>query len=208
MSQMIERDPAAVPHVKQFAAVISAAAADLTRMVEDVVTRAQLDAGRLPLRIEELDAVEETEWALKIFECGIDRLAVRCEPGMLNGDRSAIRQVLRNLVSNAVRYGGDRIDVLGNSSERSYRWTVRDDGPGLPQNVSNRVFGSERALVSVPDGDRGVGLGLGVATELVRRMGGALQYRRTAGVTEFSFTIPHPHAEWRTNAPLVGAFSA
>jgi signal transduction histidine kinase len=188
MSQIIEQDATAPPHVKQFAAVISSAAADLTRMVEDVVTCAQLDAGSLPLVIEDLDAAHETRIAIKPFERRLCELSVSCEPGDVRADRAAIRQILRNLLSNALCHGGGAIDVDGRVEADRYRWTIRDDGPGL-RAQTDRTPSDPMGGSSTHD-DPGIGLGLAVARGLARDLGGELSYGRVRGLTEFSFAVP------------------
>ncbi len=198
MSQMIEHDRNAPAHVKQFASVISAAAVDLTRMVEDVLTCAQLDAGDLSLFTEELDAAEQTRIAVKPFEHGLCGMRVSCSPAPIRADRAALRQILRNLVSNAVRHGGDEVEVVAGVHGDTYRWMIRDNGPGLPADFEATTRTGLDGIAGDEQG--GLGLGLAMARRLARSLGGDLRYRRTNGTTEFSFVLPLVRAQ--TQAPL------
>ena len=99
-------------------------------------------------------------------------------------DRDKLRQVLANLVSNAVKYsfGRGRVDVRLEQRRAHLRIAVRDQGVGIPESELERVF--EKFYRLYPDMTRGVGgtgLGLYICRELVRRMGGNIWVESSEG---------------------------
>lgn len=101
-------------------------------------------------------------------------------------DADALREVLANVLDNARRHAGGRIEVLVRATEGGVEIRVTDDGPGVPVGWEERVF--ER-FVSI--GHRaGSGLGLAIARELARRHGGDLRY------TDRSFVLWVPVPSW------------
>ena len=105
-------------------------------------------------------------------------------------DAARLRQILRNLVTNAIRYGGDTIRVAITSGSDRVRIEVRDDGPGIPPEHVERVFEPyARSDLGISNPDS-VGLGLPAALDLARLMGGSLVYDRDGGETVFRLVLP------------------
>ena len=172
--------------------------ADLTRMVEDLLVSAQADAGRLRFDLEPTTVAEIVESMVPEFtRLGAD-IELEVDPAHVLADPGRLRQVLRNLLSNAVRYGGDSIRVEGVTDGHTYRLTVSDDGPGLPSEIEDRLF--ERF---VHEGDTplvvgSVGLGLAITRVLTEGMMGEISYARRDGWTCFELDLrrePDPDAE-------------
>lgn len=125
---------------------------------------------------------------------GLD-IHVRGEgPVLANVDEPKLRQVVSNLVDNALKYGegGGRIEIEVQGSSERVHLSVRDHGRGIPPEELDRVF--ERFYRLDPklrSGIRGTGLGLYISRELVERMGGSLTVSSTPGV-ETAFTLHLP----------------
>jgi signal transduction histidine kinase len=98
--------------------------------------------------------------------------------------------VLRNLLTNALKYGGDNVSVELGRSEDFARATVIDDGPGVPPESAELIFLSYERAHGEESHPGSVGIGLSISRELARLMGGDLEYRRSAGRTHFDFTVP------------------
>jgi signal transduction histidine kinase len=124
-------------------------------------------------------------------------LAVRVESPELGayGDERRVRQVLYNLLSNAVRYSppGSAVTVEARREGPWARVSVRDEGPGIPEEYQERIFEEfvrlpvEGEAVSPP----GTGLGLAVSQRLVKAMGGSLTVASAVGEgSEFTFLLP------------------
>ena len=104
-------------------------------------------------------------------------------------DPGRLRQVLRNLVSNAHRYGGDNVRILVLETNGSAVAEVRDSGGPLPAEEQERIFlPYERSQGSAVVGS--VGLGLHVARLLARLMGGDLTYDHSGAEAIFRLELP------------------
>ncbi|MGB5736434.1 MAG: ATP-binding protein, partial [Thiohalocapsa sp.] len=114
-------------------------------------------------------------------------------------DAMRIRQVIRNLLSNAIRHGGPTIQLVITARSGIMTCTVTDDGPGLDPAVAGRllrVSQSERPLGLLTEG---TGLGLAIAASLSRRMGGAIQYVADRADTTITLAMPlAPSEVWST----------
>lgn len=170
--------------------VINGESAELSRMVEDLLTAARLDAEALTFDISELSLAPEIETVLQPFlRLGAD-VTVACEQVMVRADRLRLRQVLRNLISNAHHHGGPTIRIETLVDGDHLKLAVIDDGPGVPPEIEDRLFepfvhdGRNALLVG------SVGLGLSVARTLTEGMGGVLAYQRVDGDTVFTLTLP------------------
>jgi signal transduction histidine kinase len=169
----------------------------LGRLVEDLHTLALADAHRLTLHYEPSAAGALVEEAVESQTALAERrhisLTTAVAPGLpeLDVDPTRIRQVLANLLSNALRHtpDGGSVDVRVEKAEvgERVRFTVADSGPGIPTDRLEHLF--DRAA---PSGDsRGSGLGLSIARDLVRAHGGTITAANQAGGgATVAFEIP------------------
>jgi signal transduction histidine kinase len=175
---------------KELIDVIIGEASDLSRMVDDLLTTARLDAGALHFAFDDVDvAAEITDTAESFTRSGM-ALRVDCEPATVRADRTRFRQVVRNLLSNAKKYGGPNVRIEGRSTGNTYLVSVADDGTGLPEGVEEHIF--ERFVHKGRDSATtdSVGLGLSIVHALVLGMGGAITYERKAHETHFVVRLP------------------
>jgi PAS domain S-box-containing protein len=153
----------------------------LTTIVNDLLLASQLDAGRLDVRIESCDARALTESVVEAarthlpdgVHLALDPVAEDVPP--VAADEAQLRQVLDNLLENAIKYspaGGDvRLGVEAAGS--AVRFSVADAGLGIPPSEQDRIFQKFYRLdPDMTGGIGGTGLGLYIARELVRRVGG------------------------------------
>ena len=154
---------------------------DAAAIVEDLLVLARAEAGELVVSDERVDLVAEA-WAT----CEALGVGVVVGEGWARGDRTRIRQVLRNLVGNAARYGGTRIDVRVEGS----RAVVADDGEGVPPSHREAIFEPFHTAHADMRPAGSVGLGLWVSRQLAERMGGSLEYRYEEGESRFVLTLP------------------
>ena len=105
-------------------------------------------------------------------------------------DPSRVRQVVRNLLTNAIRYGGGGISVIVDSSDGTSRVCVCDDGDGIPEEDRDAVFEAYQQGHTDTPVSGSVGLGLNVSRMLARAMGGDLTYRFENGISTFALTLP------------------
>ncbi len=175
---------------REMVGLIVTESAELWRMVDDLVAAGRLDAGAIEYEIEPVELCPEIEEVVRPFQR--QGISVEVDDFSITAiaDRSRLKQLLRNLVSNAAKHGGDEIAVTAYGLDGMAVIEVIDDGPGVSADVEERLF--DRYIHS--DGsallEGSVGLGLAIARSFAEGMGGALDYQRTADLTVFSVTLP------------------
>jgi PAS domain S-box-containing protein len=155
----------------------------LADIVNDLLLASQLDAGRLELHVEPCDAVA---LAASVLDAARTHLPAGTQVSLDSGledvpwvaaDEGQLRQVMANLLDNAVKYspaGGD-VHVRLEAAGKYVRFTVADEGLGIPAAEQSRIF--EKFYRLDPDmtgGIGGTGLGLYISRELVRRVHGRI----------------------------------
>ena len=164
---------------QELLAVISDEADRLARIVNDILWTSRIESGAMQVQIESCDAVE---LAFSVVQAARLHLPAGVALDLTGGpdlrvaaDPDKVRQVLANLVDNAVKYspGGGRVEVALARHDGAIRFAVSDEGLGIPAAERERVF--EKFYRLDPDLTRGVGgtgLGLFICRELARRMDG------------------------------------
>jgi PAS domain S-box-containing protein len=162
--------------------VIAEESARLAQIVEDLLLASHLDSGRLQIALEACDARELTRSVVEAAEIHLPEnvwleLVVDDDLPQVHADSEQLRQVISNLVDNAVKYSpdGGPVRVLLESEDSVVRLAVSDQGLGIPHNEQRRIF--EKFYRLDPDMTRGIGgtgLGLYICRELVRRFDGRI----------------------------------
>ncbi|NND84645.1 MAG: HAMP domain-containing histidine kinase [Acidimicrobiia bacterium] len=159
---------------------------DVAEIVEDLLTAARAEAGTLTIGIEDCDVLEVISPL-----AAMELIPVRTleSPAPALADPTRLRQVVRNLVTNALRYGGDErwLEVAQQGSTIHIR--MCDNGPGISLPQPERMFEAYERGHNATGQPGSVGLGLSVAKTLVRLMDGDLTYRREGSVTIFECTL-------------------
>ncbi len=193
MAHLLEEDEAvqASTAALEMLGLIISEAHDLNRMVDDLLTTARLDAGALHYQFESLPVVPEVvdEVVEPLRRAGIT-VEVDCRPALVRSDRLRLRQVVRNLLSNAGKYGGPHIRLLGDEVDNWYEIRVEDDGEGIPPELEARLFQRFLHRGDMPLVLGSVGLGLSIVRALAEGMGGAVWYERRRGWTCFVVRVP------------------
>ena len=183
----------------------------LTRMVGDLLLLAQAESGKIPLAHEvvELDTVLlEVLNQMKIL--ARDRVVLSLgdiDQVLVCGDRDRLKQVMVNLVGNAINYtpkGGEIVVGLGKVTDRA-QLTVTDNGPGIdPEDLPHifeRFYRGEKSRTRQKDG-KGFGLGLSIAYWIVRNHGGRIEVNSTLGKgTTFCVWLPLAEGECKEELP-------
>jgi signal transduction histidine kinase len=127
-----------------------------------------------------------------------ERACARCRP-------DALRRAVRNLIENAVRYGG-RARVSVTESAQTIEIRVEDDGPGIPAEAIEQVFAPFYRLESSRNRETGgVGLGLAIARTIARRHGGDVTLANRPGGLTASVSLPAPRRAPEAATPKPGA---
>jgi signal transduction histidine kinase len=181
--------------VEEFLGIINVQSEHLSGLVEDLLVIPRIEAGRLQLEPETFDLSNLAHRVNDFtFPPGSGKEASVAIPGgvQVNADARRVHQVLRNLLDNARKYGGDQILVEGAFVGDQYLVVVSDNGSGVPDDQVSRIFEHFEQLAT---GDtkigQGAGLGLPIARQLARAMGGDVWHeRRFPTGSRFCFTIP------------------
>ncbi|MDH3470204.1 MAG: HAMP domain-containing histidine kinase [Acidimicrobiia bacterium] len=192
---------------KEMVGMIISESSDLSRMVEDLLTTARLDAGALHFTFENVRTTDEIEEVVGPLQRAGQVIETRVAPAMVRADRLRLRQVLRNLLSNARKYGGPNIHIDGEVVASKYVFTVRDDGEGIPVEMEERLFQRYFHQGTQPMVLGAVGLGLSIVAALTKGMGGDVSYRHENGWTEFIVSVPLVLDETLTSLKPIGSDS-
>lgn len=167
----------------------------LGRLIDDLHTLALADAGRLALHYESATPAALVEDAIASLGALAGRRGISLtgdvagDVAEVEADPTRVRQVLANLLSNALRHSpdGGTVRVGVEAAAGCVRFTVTDSGPGIPPDRLEHLFDR-----STPSADsRGSGLGLSIARDLVRAHGGEIRAENgPGGGAVVSFAIP------------------
>lgn len=179
--------------IDEFLVIMRREAGHLSNLVEDILVIPRLEAGHLRLSATDLDLRQQAFATGQVVFQDTDREFAVAIPGgvVVNADQVRLEQVLRNLLENARKYGGDQVLIEGEPQGDLYRVVVSDNGPGIPEADQERIFEHfEQVTKGDARSDQGVGLGLPIARTLTRAMGGDLWYEsRFPTGSQFCFTI-------------------
>lgn len=159
--------------------------AELVRMVDDLLVAARLGNGGLTYKTENTRIRREIEEVVRVNDQGV---FVDVPDVVVRVDRLRLRQVIRNLLSNAQRYGGDAVSIRGKVLGDRLELTVADDGPGVSDDMAQVLFDRFVTTEEPALAKGGFGLGLSIVKEIVNGMGGSIFYDRGNGETRFVFT--------------------
>ncbi len=186
---------------KRLLDVIAQESERLSRIADDILYAGNLDSGQFALAEQQIDLralVQDV--ASEMRDCFASRENISIEftvPDALEpvaGDADKLRQVLINLIDNAVKYspGGGRIELAIEPREGGVRISVSDEGIGIAPLEQRRIFGKfYRVDPGLTRGVGGTGLGLYICRELVRRMEGRLSVSSAEGKgSTFAVDLP------------------
>jgi signal transduction histidine kinase len=158
-------------------------------MVDDLLTAARLESDAMTFTYEYVDLRLETDSAIGAMIRAGTEVHVSGEL-FAWADPVRVRQIVRNLVSNAIKHGGPSVGVYIEESNDEAVITVSDSGDGLSSDIEDRLFdrfvhdGNESLLMG------SVGLGLSIARSLAQTMGGDIRFVRASGWTNFEVVLP------------------
>lgn len=176
----------------QLIAVIAHESREMADLVDDLLIAARSEDGQVLVFPERTDlSLLATSVAARLSIPGDVTVSVDDTPSAAFADPVRIRQIVRNLLTNAIRYGGKTVNVSFGSTAASAWVDVFDDGPGIPDHDLEAIFepyGRATASTVVPGS---VGLGLTLSKRLAELMGGSLTYVASEGCT-FRLSVPTP----------------
>ena len=167
---------------------IKGAAAHILSIVDDVLDLARVEAGAMPINLEDLLLGDEIAAVVDLIE------SLAAQPGIkvvcsgpsiaVRADQRRLRQIILNLVSNAIRFSAPstQVRILTEAADGSARIHVVDEGPGIPAELMARLFVPFDRLGADAGREGGAGLGLVLARRLSEAMGGSLKLESVVGV--------------------------
>ncbi len=189
------KDEFADVEVDEFLHMIFEQSSELANIVEDLLVAARADIGTLVIKPMRSDLVAEAETVLAGHVNRSGRKTI--EPKVKGADEAfaefdplRFRQVMRNLVTNALRYGGDTIWVEVERRGDRMALSVVDDGAGVPASAIEEIFEPYTRASNSLMNPQSVGLGLSVSRQLARLMGGDLVYEPRADGAGFVLLVP------------------
>jgi signal transduction histidine kinase/CheY-like chemotaxis protein len=187
------------PALQQDLRIVHRNCTHLASMVNDVLDLSQTESGRLALRREWVDLGAEITSAVTIVQPLMDKkgLAMRVQkPAALPQvycDRTRIRQVILNLVSNAARYTQTGwVQISADAQDHSVTISVEDSGPGIPAQEATKIFEPfYQGTVSAWREQSGSGLGLTISRQFIEQHGGRIWLESEVGRgSRFTFSLP------------------
>ncbi len=205
---------------REYLQTVKTSADALLVLLNDMLDLSKIEAGQLELERIEFDfratVVTTVNTLLTRAEAKNITLDVRVDPNVpatVVGDPARLRQILLNLVGNAVKFtevGGVSVEVVaengGKPGRTSIRALVRDTGIGIPVERQSAIFESfTQADATISRRFGGTGLGLAITKRLVNAMGGTIKVTSTPGQgSTFEFVIPFEKGSARRERPAPG----
>ncbi len=206
MTQLLLSTPL-TPRQKDYVEAVARSADALMRVINDLLDFSKIEAGRLTLEEIDFDLTDQLRDILDLYTPRADakQLALRLErgeglPAWVRGDPLRIRQILLNLLDNAIKFtqqGEVRLVVEPAANAPGHiRFSVKDTGPGMSPDVQSRIFQAfAQGDGSVTRRFGGTGLGLTICRQLAELMGGSLTLESAPGKgSTFHLSLPLPAA--------------
>ncbi len=195
VSELFKRTAPLTEKQRRFAETIDASAQTLVHLVDDILEFSKIEAAKLQIEPSPFDLVQLLESIREAFAAQAERkdvkLIARVAPslaGRLYGDAGRLRQILDNLVSNAVKFTDtgqvvlEAHEIESNGSRVLVRFRVEDTGIGIPTHAQTRIFDAFWQVdASTTRRHGGTGLGLTIVQRLVELMGGLVRLESRPG---------------------------
>ena len=185
---------------KEFCNIINSEANRLGRLVDQLLTVSQMEAGSMVTNRHELELLPMLEYSADQVRGQAEQKQTTLTTNLsaklptVFGDRDKLQAALVNLVGNAIKYTPEQGNVVlrCSSDERWIRIDVEDDGPGIPEEEHAKVFEKFYRGISTQESDhRGNGLGLAFAREIARLHGGDIELQSVVGEgSVFTMRLP------------------
>ncbi len=178
---------------------INAAAKHQLSLINDILDLSKIEAGRMELELSEFDLPNAIDNALVLVRERANRRGIRLGStiderlGMIGGDERKVKQILLNLLSNALKFTpeGGRIDVRAGVRDKVAEVSVTDTGVGIAPDDQEAVFEEFRQVGTADEKVEGTGLGLALSRKFIELHAGRIWVKSQVGQgSTFTFTLP------------------
>ena len=199
---MVPDLPATPDQRRAYAADIRDSGRQLLEMIDDILEFAKAGAGRMTIRASEFDVVEELNACLKMAAGAARRMGRETEfelhadgdIGFARSDVRLFKQIVVNLLNNAVKYNrdGGKVELAVRRTGKWLQIAVRDQGQGIPSDEADRIFSAFYQVDGTASrAHGGMGLGLAIVQRFLDLLGGGIRVASKAGVgSTFTFHVP------------------
>ncbi|MBM9514891.1 ATP-binding response regulator [Desulfogranum marinum] len=183
---------------RDYAREVLKAGQHLLSLVNELLDLSKIESGHLTISPEQVDVVEICKECLTMIDScavtqniGLCRLG--CETGMVHADRTKLKQVILNVLSNAVKYNrpGGRVNLIVENRDQWVRIAIVDTGIGISASRCPEVFQPFNRLGAEQSTVQGTGIGLTISQRLMAMMGGWVEVESEVGVGScFTLVLP------------------
>jgi signal transduction histidine kinase/integral membrane sensor domain MASE1 len=202
-TQLLEKKPNLNAEDKKQVAIIKQCSDDLLRLINDILDISAIETQQMKLEIGDFNFALLLTDSIRICKFRADEKGLtlytknNCLPRKFQGDEKRIRQILVNLIDNAVKYTSQgSVTVTASYQDGIMKISVVDTGSGIAQKHLERIF-SPFVQINTDNFTReGIGLGLSITKELVNLMAGEMTVISQPGIgSTFTVTLPLPVSE-------------
>ncbi|GBE21921.1 MAG TPA: EAL domain-containing protein [Actinobacteria bacterium] len=172
--------------------LIASTSRQMGGIVEDLLTSARTDVGILATAPTLINLADEAKTALTTCDTQNRQVHIPATQTQAWADKGRTRQIIRNLINNAIRHGSGDIHVEIAANDHRAILRVIDHGNGVPNEDADKMFDMYWSGHDAPGHTNSLGIGLSLSRTLAQLMRGDLTYHRKDGKTIFEFTLPTP----------------
>ncbi|RWY53864.1 sensor histidine kinase [Mucilaginibacter gilvus] len=167
----------------------------LTSLINDLLDVSKIHAGQMVYHYAEIDLknlIEEVVAQVQVTTQTHQVIIAHHVSAKLNGEQHRLEQVINNFLSNAIKYspGGEKVIIRSDITDHTVKLSVRDFGIGIPFEKQQYVFDRFYRVQESSKKFSGLGLGLYISAEIIKRHGGTIGVNSDASGSEFYFTLP------------------
>ena len=205
-TQLMNLDSSLTTKNKEFIQIINQAGEHLLQLINNILEIAKIDAGKTTLNIASFDLFALVDSIEKMFslKASDKNLYLQCKwdinvPQYIQTDEEKLRQVLINLLGNAIKFtdkGGVTLSISKTQKNNLLKFEVSDTGYGIAPEEIDKLFQAFEQTETGRKSQKGSGLGLTISQKFVQLMGGDISVSSTVGLgTKFTFDIEIEEAE-------------
>lgn len=204
-TQILRRDDQLTPRQREAIGVIQSSADHLLALINDVLDLSKIEARKLELHPTQFDLSDFTQAVVHVFVPRAREKNLQLEtvyppdlPRVVRGDEQRLRQVVFNLLGNAIKFTsqGGVVFSIERAADSLIRVSVSDSGPGISTEDQLRLFEPFTQVGDQRQRSGGTGLGLAISRSIVEQMGGRLELESQPGLgSRFWFELPLPAVE-------------